>query len=68
MPAWQDIYFSYVFSWFLYFFNDQPRSKSNSETTEQIFAKISGFVQLFKGLINPALIGDPLRDVAMATN
>ena len=43
-------------------------SKEISGTTEWIFLKISGLVELYKDLINPASFGDCSRDVAMTTN
>jgi len=50
------MFFSLYFYIFFHILNGQPRSKSISGTTERIFTKISGLVELRKGLINPAFI------------
>ena len=46
----------YLFSYFFHIFNGRPLSKSISGTTGWIFTKISGLVQLCKGLTDPAFI------------
>jgi len=78
MLSWRAIYFADVFLYFLFcnIFNGRPHSKSNSGTTdtnpenlvkirsvtERIFTKFSRLVELCKGLINPALIWQSLKE------
>jgi len=69
-PAWRACLADYIFClgfffifyiFFFIFFNGRPRSKTISGTTERIFTKISGLVELCKGLINPAFIWGSLK-------
>jgi len=49
------------FSLFFYVFNGRPHTKSISETTQLKIAKISGLVELCRGLVNPAFIWRSLK-------